>query len=303
MNAAENPEDAGHDGQSGRFGQGGFDGSDGAVGAVGSDESVGSEGRHGSDGADGSEGSDGSDGVTLPVDAGEDARRRARLAAERTDYHADSLADDPGPDPWGLFGRWVEDAFARRDEVGDLPEPSAVVLSTVELRHGGSSAGGPSARPRSRAVLLKSYDEDGLVVYTNQDSAKGRQLRATPWASLLLPWFPLQRQIRADGQVEDVDAETADAYWASRPRRSQLGAWASHQSHPVTSRSVLEAAYAQAETRFEGVDVPRPAHWGGYRLVPDRIEFWQGRRDRLHDRIVYDRTLPDGAWQRHRLQP
>lgn len=232
---------------------------------------------------------------------GEDARRRARLAAERTDYLAGSLPDDlltgsPVPDPFPLLRQWMEEAFARREEVGDLPEPSAVVLSTVD-----TSVGAP--RPRSRTVLLKAVDEHGLVVYTNKDSAKGRELAADPWASMLLPWYPLQRQVRIDGRIEHVEDAEADAYWASRPRGSQLGGWASGQSRPIASRAELDARYAAAESRFADADVPRPPHWGGYRLVPDRIELWQGRAGRLHDRIVYTRESERGGWSAQRLQP
>lgn len=223
----------------------------------------------------------------------------ARLAAERMPYRTGRLADEAAPDPLALFDAWMAEAFERRDRHGDLPEPTAVVLSTI------STDADDRARPRSRTVLLKARDRRGFVVYTNLDSDKGREVAASPVASLLLPWFPLQRQVRIEGQVEQVDAEEADAYFASRPRGSQIGAWASRQSRPVASREVLEEQYAEAEARFEGGQVPRPRHWGGLRIVPDRIEFWQGRENRLHDRIVYSRPGgPDGGgWERERLQP
>ncbi len=237
--------------------------------------------------------------------AEEESRRRERLAAERIDYGAGALADEAiaaaagaeGPSPFPLFARWLEEAFARREEVGDLPEPSAVVLSTVDLT-------GDVPRPRSRTVLMKAWDERGVVVYTNKDSAKGRELAADAWASVLLPWYPLQRQVRIDGRVEDASAAEADAYWDSRPRASQLGAWASDQSRPVASRAALDARYAETEARFASdAPIPRPPHWGGYRLVPDRVEFWQGRHGRLHDRIVFEREAEQDAWRVVRLQP
>lgn len=227
--------------------------------------------------------------------------RRERLAAERTDYRAGSLPDevvaDADPDPFALLDRWLDDAFARREDVGDLAEPTAVVLSTVD-----TASGVP--RPRSRTVLLKAIDAHGLVFYTNKESAKGRELAADPWASMLLPWYPLQRQVRVDGRVEHVADVEADAYWASRPRGSQLGGWASDQSRPISSRAALDAQHAAVEARFpEGVEVPRPPHWGGYRLVPDRIELWQGRPGRFHDRIVHTRDAEDAPWRAERLQP
>ncbi|MFI8777784.1 pyridoxamine 5'-phosphate oxidase [Brachybacterium paraconglomeratum] len=223
-----------------------------------------------------------------------------RLAGERLDYLAGSLADAAPADPLALCDAWLQDAFARRDSHGDISDPTAVVLSTVALDADGTP------RPRSRTVLLKRLDADGAVVYTNLESDKGRELRVTPRAALLMPWYPLQRQVRIEGPVEEVPAEESDAYWASRPRGSQLGAWASHQSREIDSRDTLEEQYAEVEARFDGGDVPRPEFWGGLRIRPERIEFWQGRAHRVHDRIVYERSADDagaGDWTRHRLQP
>ena len=225
-----------------------------------------------------------------------DASSSRRLAGERTDYLAGSLPDDAPADPLALFEIWLEEAFARREEHADLPDPSAVVLSTVAL----DAEGTPW--PRSRTVLLKGHGAEGFVVYTNLGSDKGHELEQTPRAALLMPWYPLQRQVRIEGTVEQVPAEISDAYWAQRPRGSQLGAWASQQSREITSREALEGQYAQVEERFEGSEVPRPGFWGGLRVRPARIEFWQGRAHRFHDRIRYTATA-DGSWERHRLQP
>jgi pyridoxamine 5'-phosphate oxidase len=220
------------------------------------------------------------------------------LSGERRDYLAGSLAD-AGPED--LFETWLRDAFARRDAHGDLPEPTAMTLATVEVRAGGE------LRPRSRTVLLKSHDQTGFVFYTNDDSAKGRQLAATPAASLLFAWLPLQRQVRVDGRVEHLGAAESDAYWVTRPRASQLGALASQQSRPIGSREDLDRRYTELAEHF-GTETPisRPGHWGGMRVIPDRIEFWQGRAGRMHDRLCYDRatrsTGPLG-WTRTRLQP
>lgn len=219
-----------------------------------------------------------------------------RLAGERTDYLAGSLADDAPSDPLVLFDIWLAEAFAHREEHGDLPEPSAVVLSTVAL----DATGAP--RPRSRTLLLKGHDADGFVVFTNLDSDKGHEVEAIPRAALLMPWYPLQRQVRIEGTAEQTTPAEADAYWAQRPRGSQLGAWASHQSRTIASREALEAQYAAAEERFAGQEVPRPQYWGGLRVRPTSLEFWQGRPHRFHDRILYT-ARADSGWERHRLQP
>ena len=219
-----------------------------------------------------------------------------RLAGERLDYLAGSLADSAPGDPLTLFDLWLQDAFDRRETHGDITDPTAVVLSTVAL----DADGAP--RPRSRTVLLKGVDTQGAVLYTNLESDKALELEATPRAALLLPWYPLQRQVRIEGTVEHLPADESDLYWATRPRGSQLGAWASHQSREIDSRESLEAQFAEVEARFEGAEVPRPPFWGGLRVRPERLEFWQGRAHRVHDRVVYTLTA-DGRWARHRLQP
>jgi pyridoxamine 5'-phosphate oxidase len=152
-------------------------------------------------------------------------------------------------------------------------------------------------------VLLKDADERGFVFYTNEESAKGAELSSMPKAALVLHWKSLRRQVRVRGPVERVSAAEADAYFASRTRPSQLGAWASEQSRPLDARETFEASYAGIEKRFEGKDVTRPPHWGGYRIVPVQIEFWMDRPYRLHDRIRFTRASAEGAWQKTRLYP
>jgi pyridoxamine 5'-phosphate oxidase len=212
-----------------------------------------------------------------------------RLEDMRGLYAARTLDEaDLAPDWLAQFERWLDEAIA-----APLPEPNAMILATA----------GADGRPSARAVLLKVVDERGFVLYTNLESRKGREAAANPHAALVFPWTQLHRQVTVTGDVEPVPDEEADAYFASRPRGSRLGAAASPQSRVIASRAVLDDARAELETRYpEGAEVPRPAHWGGLRVVPDAVEFWQGRPDRLHDRLRYRRT-DDGAWVVERLAP
>jgi pyridoxamine 5'-phosphate oxidase len=209
------------------------------------------------------------------------------VAQMRTDYGQHSLTEsDVLPDPFAQFTKWFDEALAAQ-----VREPNAMGLSTVDA-HG---------KPSSRIVLVKQFDPRGFTWYTNYDSHKGGELRTNPHAALLFFWAELERQVRIEGKVERTSAEESDTYFHSRPLKSRLAAIASVQSAPIADRAALEQNYDVVAARF-GDNPPRPQHWGGFRLVPERIEFWQGRRSRFHDRIVYVKQA-DGSWLRQRLQP
>ena len=193
------------------------------------------------------------------------------------------------PDPFARFGELLERARAT-----DLPEPTAMALSTV----------GPDGRPSSRMVLLKDFDERGFVFYTNLASRKAREIAGNPWVALCFHWQPLEVQVRVEGRAAPVSDAEADAYYASRPRGSRIGAWASRQSEELPSRAALEGRIREIEARFPGEEVPRPPFWSGFRVVPDRIELWFGRPSRLHDRDVYTRDPgAAGGWAVRQLYP
>jgi pyridoxamine 5'-phosphate oxidase len=210
------------------------------------------------------------------------------LSELRKNYSLGSLdVADVDHDPFRQFDKWFQQAIDAK-----LPEPNAMTLATVDSR----------GRPSARIVLIKGIDESGFVFYTNYESRKGRELSANPHASLLFHWIELERQVRIEGRIVKTDAEQSDAYFASRPLGSRIGAWASNQSQVIESRSQLEVREREISLQY-GDHPPRPPYWGGYRLVPDAIEFWQGRPSRLHDRLLFTRTGENAPWQIARLSP
>ncbi len=192
-----------------------------------------------------------------------------------------------GHDPISFFSKWFSEA-----EAAHITDINAMTLATT----------GADMRPHARIVLLKGLDEDSFVFFTNYDSAKGNDLNANPHAALVFYWKELERQVRVEGRVEKVDEAESNVYFQSRPAGSRIGAWASPQSRRITHRNILDLNYARYEEEFSGIDIPRPAHWGGYRIIPGHIEFWQGRASRMHDRIVFTKDAA-GNWERHRLAP
>lgn len=195
---------------------------------------------------------------------------------EDHDLHADPIAQ---------LQAWLDEARTV------VPEPATMTLATADER----------GRPSARVVLLRGLDERGLAFFTNRESRKGRELGANPRAAAVLHWWELGRQVRVEGPVEEASLDESRAYWESRPRGSRIAAWASPQSRPLRDRSELDARVAEASARFGAGEVPLPGHWGGYRIVPDAVEFWTHRDDRLHDRVLYRRA--GASWTRERLAP
>lgn len=209
------------------------------------------------------------------------------IADRRIQYESAGLERaDLSDDPLAQLMLW----YSQAEEAG-CTEPNAMTLSTV----------GADGGPDSRIVLARGIDPHGITFFTNRESAKGREIAADPAAAVTFAWLELHRQVRIRGRVSVADDSVSDSYFAGRPRASQIGAWASPQSRSITDRAELDRLVEQVEARFAGVDVPRPPHWGGYVVTPDRVEFWQGRPSRLHDRFVYERA--GGSWTVTRLAP
>ena len=212
----------------------------------------------------------------------------ADLQRLRKEYTRAGFAEaDADPDPIEQFRRWFDEVLA-----ANLHEPNAMTLATATL----------DGRPSARVVLLKGYDERGFVFYTNYEARKSRELEENPRCTLVFYWGELERQVRIEGRAKRVSGEESDAYYGSRPRGSRLGSWASAQSSPVEDRGILEKRLRELKAKYEGREIPRPPFWGGYRVEPGAIEFWQGRENRLHDRLLY-RRLDSGSWRMERLQP
>lgn len=210
----------------------------------------------------------------------------SQIAELRKSYERAELSEEAShADPLQQFGQWLTEAIGAQ-----LPEPNAMTLATVD----------GDLRPSTRVVLIKGFDERGIVWYTNYESRKGQELAGNPYAALQFHWVELERVVRIEGRVEKTSAEESDAYFASRPLDSRIGAWASPQSQVISGRGVLVANAAKYSAQFL-LNPPRPPHWGGYRLVPDEWQFWQGRKSRLHDRLRY--VLAGGQWVRERLAP
>ena len=212
-----------------------------------------------------------------------------KVADLRQNYTlAGLLESEIDANPIKQFDSWFQAALD-----ADLLEPNAMTLATAS----------PDGKPTARIVLLKGYDERGFVFYTNYESTKGKQLIANPWAALVFLWDKLERQIRIEGKVVKLSAEESDAYFHSRPLSSQIGAWTSNQSRVIGDRQVLESRQQELEQQYaEARQIPRPPHWGGFRVIPEAIEFWQGRPNRLHDRLIY-RLQDDNTWEIDRLAP
>ncbi len=209
------------------------------------------------------------------------------LAKIRREYSREELSKEHvAQDPFDQFRLWLDEAIA-----AELPEPTAMCLSTADAE----------GRPSSRMVLLKGYDSSGFVFFTNYNSRKGRHLAENPFAALNFFWPELERQVRISGNVNKVSADESDEYFITRPFASRVGAWASNQSEVIASRTVVAAKAAKLIIKYASGNVPRPPHWGGYRVVADQIEFWQGRPSRLHDRIIY--KLVNNEWKISRLSP
>lgn len=211
----------------------------------------------------------------------------ATIADLRCDYRLQALLEtEVDANPIWQFQRWFAQALQ-----AELPEPNAMTLATVNAE----------GKPSARIVLLKGFDQNGFVFYTNYLSRKGQELEATPWAALVFWWAELERQVRLEGPVAKVSDRETDEYFESRPRGSQLGAWVSEQSQVIGDRTVLEHRLQDLEQQYQNQPIPRPPHWGGYRLQPTQIEFWQGRPNRLHDRLCYRQV--HGEWTLERLAP